>query len=848
MKFFTKKGFLQKIAIVLVILVLFNFFYPNYAHAGVIDSVLVSPVIGLITFLCDGVIGLMQSNLYGISKSIIPIDNGLAWWQWALIFVGTVTATVGGFVLSPITLAGTTIAAISIAAGGAVTGGTYIISNAISEDIIPEDFELPNFRISPFAIFSGDIPLLDVDFINADPDEEITGENGQTLVSSAQILKSTVANWYSALRNLVLVGLMVILVYIGIRIIISSTAQEKSKYKTMIKDWLVAMCIVIFMHYIMSIALSVTGQLTKILNKENFGTTLIIPENLVKDDLPEEFEEWIQDGYLYWPTNYLGKARFNLQLEGEAKDEDGNVTAIYGTETKISYTIVYAVLTIYTVMFVFIYLKRVIYMAFLTIIAPLVALTYPIDKLKDGQAQAFDMWMKEYIYNLLIQPFHLILYTVLVGTAFSLIEEHMVYALVAIGFLLPAEKLLRNFFGFEKSGTLGSIMGGALGGAAVMQGINSIGKRLSGGTKKLGNGAAEKSTDKNSVRTMDSNRSTSDLFKGSTFGSSLNGSLPGGGQSSANQPTNTNTGGNSSSTNNMQDDENGIETLMGLQEQQAMENFANDYEAGNIQGPLTAEQQQWLNQRHQQQTQVPTTNNPVQSSNVNISSSPKPKRTIRGAAGKTAAKYVGKGLKSVAKRAPRAVLKGYGAATLGLAGVAAGLASDDYSNVFKYGAAGGAIGYAAGSTVASKASNTINSAKDLASNVKEDYYKNRYGIDYEDVLNIKKDDKFVKDKKAQKLYKKQLGIKDEQKLKEVMEAARKYREYGITDDETIIKAMRLQDYGEIDSKERILLAKLASQTSSEKDIESHAKRLSETVTDAAAIEKFKNGLRDITDK
>ena len=40
-------------------------------------------------------------------------------------------------------------------------------------------------------------------------------------------------------------------------------------------------------------------------------------------------------------------------------------------------------------------------MAFLTIIAPLVALTYPIDKINDGKAQAFNMWFKEYIFNLL---------------------------------------------------------------------------------------------------------------------------------------------------------------------------------------------------------------------------------------------------------------------------------------------------------------------------------------------------------------------------------------------------------------------------------------------------------------
>ena len=75
------------------------------------------------------------------------------------------------------------------------------------------------------------------------------------------------------------------------------------------------------------------------------------------------------------------------------------------------------------------------------------------------------MWLREYIFNLLIQPFHLILYTMLVGAAVDLVTASPIYAIVAIGFMVPAEKLLRKFFGFDKAGTLsaaGSFAGGAL--------------------------------------------------------------------------------------------------------------------------------------------------------------------------------------------------------------------------------------------------------------------------------------------------------------------------------------------------------------------------------------------------
>ena len=51
----------------------------------------------------------------------------------------------------------------------------------------------------------------------------------------------------------------------------------------------------------------------------------------------------------------------------------------------IGYTIMFLVMVLYTCIFCWTYIKRVIYLAFLTMIAPMVALTYPIDKANDGK-------------------------------------------------------------------------------------------------------------------------------------------------------------------------------------------------------------------------------------------------------------------------------------------------------------------------------------------------------------------------------------------------------------------------------------------------------------------------------
>ena len=68
---------------------------------------------------------------------------------------------------------------------------------------------------------------------------------------------------------------------------------------------------------------------------------------------------------IVWPTNLMGSLRIQAQMSN-------------GDATFIGYTICFLMLVFYTMFFTFTYLKRVLYLAFLTIIAPFVALTYPI--------------------------------------------------------------------------------------------------------------------------------------------------------------------------------------------------------------------------------------------------------------------------------------------------------------------------------------------------------------------------------------------------------------------------------------------------------------------------------------
>jgi len=254
--------------------------------------------------------------------------------------------------------------------------------------------------------------------------------------STAAELRGVVSTWYNALRTLVIVALLSVLVYIGIRIILSSnSAQNQAKYKNMLKDWVVALCIVFSLHYIMAFVCNMTGKIIEVF------------------DINSTITPGLEDKFM---------SNIRNQITG-----DNGYWLYFG------YVVMYLSLVIMTITFTIQYLKRVIYIAFLTVIAPLIALTYPIDKVKDGNAQAFSMWIKEYVFNCLLQPIHLLLYTLFVDSASNFITDNPIYAIVALGFMMPAEKFFKKMFGFDKAQSV-SNLGAAAGGAMVMNMLNKL--------------------------------------------------------------------------------------------------------------------------------------------------------------------------------------------------------------------------------------------------------------------------------------------------------------------------------------------------------------------------------------
>lgn len=447
MKKITKKSILQKITIsILSIMLLFNFIVPTYSHAGAASEfggILLSPVVDLLCSIGDAVINILQFCLTGegpdlnFSMSAFLVEDDEFWTSGEYDEYKNPPKNTNTDDKTP--------------------EETIDVENEFEKGWfgVSDKYHIPVATYSPEQIFAGTVPGLDINFINPN---KYTNSAGEKVESSASKLQPTIATWYVAIRNLAVVGLLSVLAYIGIRIIVSSTAADKSKYKQMLVDWVIALCILFFMHYLMSFIITLTESVCTAIAGDGASSVKV---NVIDGS---------NGGTFY--TNLLGLARFKTQYKN------------FGP--KMAYLIMYLALVIYTVTFTIVYLKRLLTMAFLTLIAPAVALTYPIDKMNDGQAQAFNSWLKEYIFNALIQPFHLIIYYVFVTSAMDLASTNIIYMIATLAFIKEAEKILRKFFGFDKAGTLG-----ALGGFAAASLMNKIGKGKSGGAGKALGGKAE---------------------------------------------------------------------------------------------------------------------------------------------------------------------------------------------------------------------------------------------------------------------------------------------------------------------------------------------------------------------
>lgn len=294
----------------------------------------------------------------------------------------------------------------------------------------------------------GRYELFNIDFMSVGQNSEAS--NPAYMSSNTNVLiKENVARWFYSMRNFAIAALLAVLIYIGILMAISSVATDKAKYKNMLIHWVASFALLILLPYIMSIAMNVCQVSVDVIRTT--AEKIAENTNMAGQVANENIET--QKGLNFETTLLYGK------IDEEGNGFEGLLTKIakgYGWES-FTLALVFLILSIYQFKFFFMYLKRMLTVAFLMVISPLITITYSIDKAGDNQAQAYKTWIKEFLVNLFIQPLHALLFLIFMYSVYGIMERAPLLAIVFLASLSRGEQLVRKIFKIERTASVGKL-------------------------------------------------------------------------------------------------------------------------------------------------------------------------------------------------------------------------------------------------------------------------------------------------------------------------------------------------------------------------------------------------------
>ncbi len=290
-----------------------------------------------------------------------------------------------------------------------------------------------NNRINIEDIIYNRVPLLDVNFLDVKLDryrkieeskkaQASDGEEIQVISEDSIVyaLRANIAKWYIVIRQICIIVLLLLLIYLGIRLAISTVAPDKAKYKGMLVAWLTSFIVVFCIHYFMMIVIE------------------------INEDVVDVFAEVSQKAI-------------------ENSDNGTGSQSIYDTMRTRAYslklsegfpaTIFYMVLIYFLIRFLFIYIKRYFTIMILALMGPIMSLKNCFDKISTGKSKSMSKWMYDFALNVFLQTIHAILYCMFMVIGFDLATNSVagfVMALIVLNFIFKAEKIFMNIFNFEE--------------------------------------------------------------------------------------------------------------------------------------------------------------------------------------------------------------------------------------------------------------------------------------------------------------------------------------------------------------------------------------------------------------
>lgn len=272
------------------------------------------------------------------------------------------------------------------------------------------------------SILFNEEPLVDVNFFDdSEAVQEIKEKNPKAFIIQ---LRNGVRMWYYIIRNIAIMVMVVILMYVAIRMLLNiytSSAEDKARYKEMMIAWVKALSTLVVMHIIIYTVIA-------------FNTDII---NTIKD------VAHIDDPRLQNLNVILLERALDIRLS-------------------ISFpaTILYVLVTYLTVQYFFLYLKRFILVLILIISGPFIILKTAYESTGKSVSKAYSKWLYDLMINVMEQSLHALFYALFVKNLFEGAMTNLIGFLLfwfVLKSMLKITTIVLKLFKFNsKAGAIGS--------------------------------------------------------------------------------------------------------------------------------------------------------------------------------------------------------------------------------------------------------------------------------------------------------------------------------------------------------------------------------------------------------
>lgn len=256
-------------------------------------------------------------------------------------------------------------------------------------------------------------------------------------------IKDTLNSIFKFFQSIAIVLYMIIVAYMGLRIMLNSTARQGAKYKELILYLIQGVMILFLFPYVIKYTIDINDAFVHYIDINKVSTK----------NVSASFKGVTNSGL----DNIASASK---QTESDLINGSDYMSLMYQeakTKGRLIYAICFAVMVKQLIAFLVIYFKRLLTIIFLIAIFPLVSISYAIDKIGDGKSQAFNNWYKEFALNVFLQSFHAIIYVIgmamiiEIGNAGNFLRNWLVIILL-LEFIANGDEFLRNLFGVKGGG------------------------------------------------------------------------------------------------------------------------------------------------------------------------------------------------------------------------------------------------------------------------------------------------------------------------------------------------------------------------------------------------------------